>query len=1054
MKAAEKPSNVRVLKLGKHEVEKAFLDLVAAHAEYVDVVRQSLESEEHTTYMEQQELRHYKALDVVGELLFELGEGEQTQENKEEERVKAESFILLQKKVVEKLVLEAEVPDLLQGLETVSGRKMGQESYVLVKAQVEEVGRKLERCVILVDELNGLEPAEAERRSTDLATFLTANKKLHSKLKINLMVNCPEQQASSPPAPQAPQQEASPRQQGLKLQPVSLPTFDGTARSYASFKKFWDDNMGGQSPTAQYAYLQQALSPEMKKNLSSVRKDVTEVWEQLERMFGDSEVVASAVMDDLWGLDSRKLGTRFMTTFCVMLEDTETLLSTMGQLEWLTSSVSVRQLEDKLPGAEQTRWAERMDSYAGRTRFEKFKLFLQERKTVEEKLKSIGTSHRGLKNSREETAKTGDWKSGEVCSFCSEKHSSEDCCKARRKHCLDNRLCFKCVKPMHGRTPCSEAAGTPGKGRQKADLKTAKANKKAGGDGGEQKTRYHEEFLASNSLRPADCLRCRYIGEQGKECAGCGEKANLEHCLAHCEAWIAGSVSEKVAYLKKAEACPVCLYPGHKAASCKHKDNPKYVCGVRGCKSHHHVSLHGSKDPEVVRVNAVFSDLQAVYEQVVDSNLSKEQVEERQKELKAAEQACQDKILDGDKVLMTLQNLPMKYGAAGLVRDIVAFYDDGSTCSIIVSKVAEECGLYGQPILINIGTVNSSAKYNTKLYTVELVDRRGRIHHIQALGLERISGPLPEVIFQDGLKMEFSQRVRQHWGELSSRPKGEIQLLVGSEVASKHPRFLESSRELVVKQSPFFGQELVLNGTHGDIDTKQVELSKDVKAIRLGHYARLNQLGISMTQERDFGTWEECGMTEKEFWEGEGMGCEPPRRCKSCRGCRECGFSGRQVSAREAWEYTKMEERVTFDPALGKFRVEYFFLDDPRKLPNNRAVVQKIAERLERKLEKEGRTEEANQIFDKMIEVGALEKMTAEQDQAWCGPRHYLPVQHVMNEASATTPIRLVTNSSFAGPDGISLNSLLPKGPAVLNDQWEILLRFRGYEKGFLSDIT
>ena len=31
----------------------------------------------------------------------------------------------------------------------------------------------------------------------------------------------------------------------------------------------------------------------------------------------------------------------------------------------------------------------------------------------------------------------------------------------------------------------------------------------------------------------------------------------------------------------------------------------------------------------------------------------------------------------------------------------------------------------------------------------------------------------------------------------------------------------------------------------------------------------------------------------------------------------------------------KMEERVKFDPEVGKFRIEYFFLDDPNKLPNN-----------------------------------------------------------------------------------------------------------------------
>ena len=85
--------------------------------------------------------------------------------------------------------------------------------------------------------------------------------------------------------------------------------------------------------------------------------------------------------------------------------------------------------------------------------------------------------------------------------------------------------------------------------------------------------------------------------------------------------------------LKMAKACAVCFYPGHKASTCKHKDNPKYVCGIRGCKYHHHVTLHGSKDPEIVLVSAVFSQLQAVYEQDVSSNLSREQLEERKNKM-------------------------------------------------------------------------------------------------------------------------------------------------------------------------------------------------------------------------------------------------------------------------------------------------------------------------------------------------------------------------------------------------------------------------------------
>ena len=231
----------------------------------------------------------------------------------------------------------------------------------------------------------------------------------------------------------------------------------------------------------------------------------------------------------------------------------------------------------------------------------------------------------------------------------------------------------------------------------------------------------------------------------------------------------------------------------------------------------------------------------------------------------------------------------------------------------------------------------------------------------------------------------------------------------------------------------------------------------------------LNNLEDYVWSSQDFASWkksedreepgdvkEHCSMISKEdFLKYEGMGCEPPRRCNNCKNCKECSFSASQVSAKEAWEYSKMEERVKYDPVAKKFRVKYFFLQDPSVLSNNYGQVFAIANRLERKLEKEGLTSQANKLFDKMIDLGVVEEITPELDKAWTGPKHYVSIQHVVNTASATTPLRLVTNSSVTDPrTGISLNSILPKGPKMLNDCWEVLLRFRSYDYGLISDIS
>ena len=250
-----------------------------------------------------------------------------------------------------------------------------------------------------------------------------------------------------------------------------------------------------------------------------------------------------------------------------------------------------------------------------------------------------------------------------------------------------------------------------------------------------------------------------------------------------------------------------------------------------------------------------------------------------------------------------------------------------------------------------------------------------------------------------------------------------------------------------------------MNGGHKDIRTEKLKFDSTVGAIRQGNFVKVNRVTVMYTQERDFKpmeySWGCAMLQEKDFLAAEGLGVEAPRRCRSCTGCKECSFRGRQMSQREAAEYKLIEEGIVFDDKVGRFRVTYPFIDDPRKLTNNYRQVVKIAESEEKKLFKENLTETANKLFDKMIDVGAVTELTEAEMRMWNGPVHYVSIQHVIDPSSVTTPLRLVTNSSLADPrTGISLNSILAKGPKVLNDMFEILIRFRIYQRGLISDVS
>ena len=234
------------------------------------------------------------------------------------------------------------------------------------------------------------------------------------------------------------------------------------------------------------------------------------------------------------------------------------------------------------------------------------------------------------------------------------------------------------------------------------------------------------------------------------------------------------------------------------------------------------------------------------------------------------------------------------------------------------------------------------------------------------------------------------------------------------------------------------------------------EFDGSVQVIRSGFY-RSNKISVSYTQEVLYSSVEEYQyeVSEKEFMRAESLGCEPPRRCAGCRGCEECGFRGSHMSHKEALELRMMEENVSFDESLGKWRVRYPFTQDPRILSNNYRRVLKMMESMERRLDKLGETGAANEVFEKMVSIGALSEVSAAELKMWTGPVHYLPIQAVIKPSSVTTRVRLVTNSSLVDPaTGLSLNSILAKGPNYLNDMWEILVRFRNYEVGLCGDIA
>ena len=176
-----------------------------------------------------------------------------------------------------------------------------------------------------------------------------------------------------------------------------------------------------------------------------------------------------------------------------------------------------------------------------------------------------------------------------------------------------------------------------------------------------------------------------------------------------------------------------------------------------------------------------------------------------------------------------------------------------------------------------------------------------------------------------------------------------------------------------------------------------------------------NPVKLTFTQDRDFYTL-------------ENLGIEPARRCPGCKECKECSWRGQSISRQEAFELEYIEKCVELKDH--KFQIKFPFLVDPAELADNYAQVVGIAESEERRLERDGKMQEFNELFEKLQVLGAMEEISDHELKSWSGPVHYVSLQHVIDEGNATTSLRIVSNSSLRTPGNPhSLNSILAKGP-------------------------
>jgi hypothetical protein len=78
----------------------------------------------------------------------------------------------------------------------------------------------------------------------------------------------------------------------------------------------------------------------------------------------------------------------------------------------------------------------------------------------------------------------------------------------------------------------------------------------------------------------------------------------------------------------------------------------------------------------------------------------------------------------------------------------------------------------------------------------------------------------------------------------------------------------------------------------------------------------------------------------------------------------------------------------------------------------------RMSETTERRIDKLGKRDEADELFNKKVKIGTLEDIGAVGLDMWKGPAHYLPIQAVIKDSSAAANLKLVGKANLVHPGG------------------------------------
>ena len=458
----------------------------------------------------------------------------------------------------------------------------------------------------------------------------------------------------------------------------------------------------------------------------------------------------------------------------------------------------------------------------------------------------------------------------------------------------------------------------------------------------------------------------------------CFLHASVSHNTEKCRTYLSKTPQERVKFLTENKLCYSCLKPYHRLKYCQ----SQFICNIDGCKEPHHPTIHEShQEGQILHASEIYQDIN---------------------------KPCLLQI-------MTVNVATPKSASINIL------WDSGASLCLLTFNKAKAMNLSGKPTYISLVKVGGETDYVPSfVYQVPLKDKQGRIHTIQAFGIETISSEINGIDVQGILHLFKGVQSSE-----VERPKGYIDLLIGFNYAALHPTKEQSVGNLLLMRN-IFGR--CLGGTHTSLKESTIS-HLDTASI---HHVK----GISMTAH--------------DFFEAESMGIRCNPRCRGCK-CGQCSPGTNNYSLKEERELQLIEENLCFKGDY--WEAKYPWIQDPDLLPDNRIAAEAMLRSTEKRLLKDPlHAKTYMSQIEEMKTRGVAVKLSKPEMNFYNGSIHYLGHHEVLKDDSKSTPCRIVFNPS-ASYKGVALNDFWAKGPDLLNNQLGVLLRFRQYSCAVAGDI-